>query len=875
MLLDRLLKFSLVQLAIYHLSTSGVLGRVLGEPGLLDANRVPLTALTSPGNFYFLEFPVDETDPKSPICADGSPYSFAFRRGSDEHMSKFLIEFEGGPACWSGGDGPLSCTNHEKSTMRRRTPWNGYLEYFATQVFFDKIFPDLGSCRGVPSGFVTEGSDFILSTQNALSNDVPIPLRDDRGSAWWESVGGGGSDIRDWSYILLPHCSMDWHLGHREDPMRYDYFEYDGGSTSGWRVKQKYYHRGGINVDAVVEWIQKQFPSGLDALVTTAAGKIGGCNTTVTSSIAPAILASKLSSTVNNGDNASPSGPSQLVVIEGSDLWGPNMPDAGVLAENWNAIDIPLFEINPFSAAMTNLIESSKNTTQFIWMASAEENASKDETFWFMRQTNTNEEKFHVFQPQSISGETRTENDWCPLYTVPNSDADFSEFLADVIQSMSWSSVSSSTTTSATSFSSSLSTNDLPQEDEPRTRLSLLSVSIMISGVVILAWMIYYVVKAKNSRNGGNTTLSPTDLWFIALTQYPLLFFFVSLLIPIILSTTAFSQSALKINMDFDSYLQVNTELENVKRNYNEAQLNQQASHEIEGSNCRLYGTSHLDLFYRKLYDEESGDQSDNEVDFDIVDEALFGNRYLLDELDLDIQIDQSIPLDMLSPYHRELSLANLNYFSGGEWVSIMYQNRKGGNVFEPDVLKAIHDFENSIYDFPGFTDYCYGVGRNNCLPIDSLVSLFFNNGNLVSDIDVVSRSFLTNRPALWKLDQYFGPNNLQSNVTRSFVFLRNMGGDQSAVHPFLRSFYRNFLSYHFQKKTYPEMVHTWNNFILKQTEADDALLHDTLWSIGSLFFISLMILLKVQSFFLSPSSPCSVWSWLFLLHTIGCQHTF
>jgi hypothetical protein len=184
-----------------------------------------------------------------------------------------------------------------------------------------------------------------------------------------------------------------------------------------------------------------------------------------------------------------------------------------------------------------------------------------------------------------------------------------------------------------------------------------------------------------------------------------------------------------------------------------------------------------------------------------------------------------------------------------------MYQNRKGGNVFEPDVLKAIHEFESSIYEFPGFSDYCYGFGPNKCLPIDSLVSYFFNNGQLVSNIDAVLRSFLVNQPALWKLDQYFGPDNLQSNVTRSFVFLRNFGGDQSAAHPFLRSFYRDFLLKHDQRKTYPAMVHTWNNFVLKQTEADDALFHDTLWSIGSLCFIALMILLKVQSFFVVLSS--------------------
>lgn len=184
-----------------------------------------------------------------------------------------------------------------------------------------------------------------------------------------------------------------------------------------------------------------------------------------------------------------------------------------------------------------------------------------------------------------------------------------------------------------------------------------------------------------------------------------------------------------------------------------------------------------------------------------------------------------------------------------------MYQNRKGGNVFEPEVLKAIHEFENSIYDFPGFSDYCFGVGPGRCLPVDSLVSYFFNNGQLVSNREAILRSFLVNKPALWKLDQYFGPDNLQSNVVRSFVFLKDMGGDQSAAHPFLRKFYRDFLLKHDQKKTFPAMIHTWNNFVLKQTEADDALLHDTLWSIGSLCFIALMILLKVQSLFVVCSS--------------------
>lgn len=128
-----------------------------------------------------------------------------------------------------------------------------------------------------------------------------------------------------------------------------------------------------------------------------------------------------------------------------------------------------------------------------------------------------------------------------------------------------------------------------------------------------------------------------------------------------------------------------------------------------------------------------------------------------------------------------------------------MYTNPRGGNVFEPSVLEEIFRFEQSIYNFPGFVNYCFGFAGVRCLPIDSLVSHFFtSSGSLkTTDTETITRSFLGNQPALWKLDQFFGPDNLGSNVTRSFVFLRNVGGDQSAARPFLERFYRDFLVSH------------------------------------------------------------------------------
>ena len=665
MFFNILLKFGWVALFLSHLPNSSATISS-NKAQLLNADRVPLQALTSPGHFYFLHFPVNEKDPKSPMCSDGSPYSFAFRRGTDEHISKFLIEFEGGPACWKGGANQYSCVDFEgySSDMRRQTPWNDYLDYFNQQVVLDKTFPELGSCRGVSSGFFSEASDVILSTDNAFTNDVPIPLRVDQGNEWWKSIGGSGSDIRDWSYILLPHCTMDLHLGHGEFPRPY-HFQEDGKLR-----KMSVYHRGGTNVDAVIEWIQRQFPSGLDALVTTSGGKIGGCDVSMTPNIAPAILASKLSSSEHDGDHPPPFTSSQLVVMEGSNLWDTRSNEYLAV---WNATDLPSSGSLSLPASMDNLVTSllNANRTQFIWMASNEENASNEETLWFMKQTNIHEGKFHVYQPSS-NRENKTEENWCPLYSLPDSDADFSDFFTDVIQRMSWSTAPSSTNVSTSQLLPSLSSNDVTFEDElnSRSRLTLLSISVLLGGIIFLTWIVYFVIKVKQSKSGEKAPLSPTDLWFIALTKYPLEFFVISLLVPIILSTIAFSRNELRINMDFDSYLQVDTDLENVRRNYIEAQENQQASLEIEDANCRLYGNS-LYGNYRKLFDDEkSGYRSKDVVDFEFNNEHAFGNRELLDELDLDIQIDQDLPLEMISLHHRKLSMANLNYFSGGKFYS-------------------------------------------------------------------------------------------------------------------------------------------------------------------------------------------------------------
>jgi Patched family len=784
---------------------------------LFNAYQAPLSALTSPGNLYFLEFPILGNG-VSPMCGDGTPFSFAFRRGSDQHVSKLLIELEGGPACWgqdTSSDG-VCCS----SDAALQTPWyHFYTQQENSSLPIDK-FPQLNTCAGITPGFAQMGSQELFRRDNKEDQhpaDIPVFLRNDAATfgnpdEWWNVLGGNYSHVSDWSYILIPHCTLDWHLGHQERPQSFRCDknlseDSNGNSSVSNNTIREVYHRGGTNLEAVVEWVQAQFPQGLDALVVGSGGKVGGCGRAAdASSIASSIVASKLS-------NHNAPGSDSLVIAEGSALWKSDLPNDNDLANRWNAADIP--EGGSLVEGLKDWLQAAPQSLQVAWLASAGGTAGKAEKSLMENLEESKGESFHVLQAPPSDHQQ-----WCPRFAFPkeSSTPTFASFLQHIVQSISWNVASS---------------NDLSVEDDFEStdnsfHLSFLSISLMIIAVVVLIWIVYFAVNYNQNRRGRPSVPSPSDLWFMALTRYPLIFLLVSVLIPLSLSFAAYAKSGYQVpvNLDFDSYLEINTPLENVRRAYDKARGHQKESLTLEAENCELLS--------------EGAETQPSFLD----------RRELLDDSPFTFHIEHNVSLENLEPDHRELYGSNMLYYSGGEAIAIMYQNRNGGNVFEPDVLRDIFEFEQAIYRFPGFASYCFGFGPGRCIPIDSLVTHFFPEGYLVSDIDSVVRSFLGNQPALWKLDQNFGPDNLQSEVIRSFIFLQDLGGDQSAAHPFLESLYREYFWKVDQTNTHTAMIHTWDNEHLKKVEANDALKHDTLWSIGSLCFIALMIHLKVRSLF-------------------------
>jgi predicted RND superfamily exporter protein len=372
-----------------------------------------------------------------------------------------------------------------------------------------------------------------------------------------------------------------------------------------------------------------------------------------------------------------------------------------------------------------------------------------------------------------------------------------------------------------------------------KTRLSFLSIVIIILSIIALAWIVYYIRKYRRRRVNDNPNRpppsSPTDLWFTALLHYPRVFLVLSILLPLSLSLVGFARSGYKINvnLDFESYLEIQTDLDSVAENYAKAQA-YEYQQELSLSNTTNNGEANLCERKRRVQEKES------QLPIQI------------EELELPPEEAFSFPEEQ--DQRKLLYDGAVSFASNGQFLSLIYQNRNGGSVFTPEVLTSIRDFEQSILDFPGFRDICFAFGSGRCLPFDSLTPAFFqeDEGRVLDQahIDSVLRSFLGQPQNLWKMDQYFGPNNLSSNITLTFVYLRDVGGDQSAANPFLEELYRELLWKGDQEHLYPDMVYTWSNPHLEEIEAMDALTHDTFWSFASLGFIGLMILLKVQNGF-------------------------
>jgi len=707
---------------------------------LLNAYHAPLSALTAPHQYYFLEFPLsnedsifeDSSTDIGPRCNNGEPYSFLFRRGSNLHANKLLVEFEG-----------------ESATASLSTPWYKFQSGQVTNI--DGTFiPPLGTCTGLSQGFISIGAEVIGfgNEQVSLVNttidgtvkddiDTPIFLRPQyvKKLSWWQHLSGDYSSIHDWSYLFIPHCTQD-----------------SMNTTS-------------VNIESVSNWISTQFASNdtrsLDALVVVSGGsKIGGCSSiNVTSpSAASYSLSFAMDTTKQTSSDA-------LVLLDGASVRNDDTVESTVQqALSSKSVDI-------------------------AWIA-----AKKEDDNFVQTMGETYPKSFHVHRTNTVNDDGVE----CPLYAFSDRSADeeLSNFLDTVVTNMPW---------------AKQEVMNVEEEGEEYvdddSRLSFLAIMLIVFGIYLTAWIVYLLIKLYRQRQAKKKgdqapTLppSPHDIWFLALTKAPTLFLIISIAIPVILSYVAYKQNGntVSVNLDFESYLDIDTREERISMQYKTLLENQKESLKVEEANCQL--------LYEGIEKESSHTNSRD-----------------------------------LQEYTKRNGRPIINFF---------YQNRKGGDVFTPSVLMAIRQFELDIRNMPQFDEVCYSNEEGQCLPFDSIVSYFFDtNGNLVEDIDSVLRSFSTSTKALAKMDRYFSKSNLGSNVTMTTMWLDSSRDrddiDQNNINEFLETLHRQLWEDDSTQK-YPEIIISWRNAYMTELEASDAIEYDFKWSLAALCFIAVMVFIKV-----------------------------
>jgi len=791
--------------------------QVYNPTALLNGyNHFQVNVLESmvPHQSYFIEFPtgngyklptnpIDGSQPLKPLCGDQSPFSFLFRKGSKEHYRKLIVEFEGGPACLNRGGG---C-----DLEGQQVPWHDYVQSYNDSD--DQALPRLGSCNGVVPGILNQLSLF----PNTIATDLPLLNRtsspsDASQKPWWETLTADSSSsehsLHDWSYILIPHCTKDWHLGYAE---RVSFLQF--GTTAPM-------HRGGANRDAVLAWILRQFggqivegfadwrgSEGLQGLVTLAGGRLGGCDEfkpeSASSSLAAATFASQVAAYFKKMESA-------LVLVEGASLFYRRLPEISQI-DYWNPKDL-MFDLLPY--AMRWVVASAPDSVHFAWAASSSSSNCLDETLEaeiIQDMEREKPENFHLYV-----GPTSSRSGTCPKYAFSNDYESYGSFLEEIVGQLSW----SYTEGPHSDLGSTDDSNRITLGFTSVERLSFLAVAMIVLGIIVAIWLVYFVLKRHRLQQNLDPPMAPHKLWLHALTHYPRCFLVLSLILPCCLSLVAFSRAGytIPVNLDFETYLDIANDVNIVSDNYDMALQYQEASTNEAEATCRDYGDS-------EVFKPEPKKTRRAMMDSEDVMHSLFDGE---------------------EPIGRKLQQSNSATTIGSlkkRTLKVMYQNPEGGNVFTPDVLRDMYEFEQDVRNFTRYEEYCLRRSNGDCR-FGTILKFLYPDGVLVGDIE----GTLATKATPEKVDQFFSiPDNLASNITQSFIYFE---GEGAALDSFLKEFYQDFLKKRSQENFYPNLIFTWENgFILRQ-EANEALLHDTLWSVGSLLMIGIMIYLKVQDFF-------------------------
>jgi hypothetical protein len=398
----------------------------------------------------------------------------------------------------------------------------------------------------------------------------------------------------------------------------------------------------------------------------------------------------------------------------------------------------------------------------------------------------------------------------------------------------------------------------------------------------------------------------PLDVWLWIITKLPCIALALGMVVPAFLSFEGMRQSkwTMDIDMDFAGYVKTETQMQlhqdalatAVKCRRDAITLNRENEQRrrLQHFGFDNYLTVDLDHLHPKLFDDDTDDEMKNYFNDTYFNDQsdtnhlqYYGALGTFDALDALDTFDDSNVLDEEQHRVHSRHLAKKTKNTGPHWtLDIFYEKSdaapKNANADQPDygvfdkiTLAEIKEFEKELKKFPGFESHDQGNNiyeqcwkfrsGSPCEPPQSPINIFYSTNNVnafgnattgafdgngpLKDIGNVLR-YLFQKDILIFTDLEFSKNKLKSSFTRS-----RFRGHGPGAHTFLRNLYDQLLLREQDPATrkYQNIKITWSDKgYLKTHEIMVALMHDSLYALGSFVFVGVFMVLHLRSLLLA-----------------------
>eukprot|EP00929_Paragymnodinium_shiwhaense_P112460 TRINITY_DN80717_c0_g1_i1.p1 TRINITY_DN80717_c0_g1~~TRINITY_DN80717_c0_g1_i1.p1 ORF type:complete len:1522 (-),score=374.32 TRINITY_DN80717_c0_g1_i1:72-4637(-) len=229
-------------------------------------------------------------------------------------------------------------------------------------------------------------------------------------------------------------------------------------------------------------------------------------------------------------------------------------------------------------------------------------------------------------------------------------------------------------------------------------------------------------------------------------------------------------------------------------------------------------------------------------------------------------------------------------------FIKLIYATRDGSNIFTEEHLSNIQDMERRlIQQCPSYGDFCLSDYSDGCVEPISVINYFYasqnpKTGDIVADgkgthiLPIQAMLASLGAENAYFVDRYFGVSKdqlettLQGNITRSvFRFALPLKGYDSAEdrfeeqeHKFRRFVAEELYPYLSRASAEGVQVYFYGD-VITAYEVEHTVWHDAAFSLGSLFFIFIYLVVHLRSAYLAAAALGCIALSFPLAYTLYC----